>query len=569
MREATVVMTWQRSDRRESNMKRDHRAAYRRAFLAVKAFLSVTAVGAMAHASGLEIPEIGALGLGRGGAVVANPMDPSTLAYNPAGILGLPGLQVSLGSNLGSFSQCFQRFGGYRQSNDVAVEVAGTRFATSNYAAPPNGMDTPYPQTCANPSLAFAPNLGVTYRVLPNLAFGIGAFPPHTTGREGVFPDQVMTANGPAPSPARHLLYEKRLFLFYPSFTAAFAPVPWLRLGGSLQVGFASFEYATHLNPLPDAAQSPDSDIKLTLRAGGTFVTGNAGIQVILPRYFTFGAKFQYMPELNIAGIGGGTAEDMYYSANAMTRAARTTTFDVGRLIAQPPWHLRTGLRFAMPRAGRPDAWTAAHALRNTLADGRSIERSYDPMRDDAWDLEVDFNYEQTSLLSQTALDPRGSIVVGGGVPIAFREDLPGMPGTGTRINIRSDFRNTMGVRVGGDWNVIPDRWTLRAGFSAETGASSPGNSQIHLPTYDSFSAHFGTSFRHKWFTVNFSYAHVYFVPYEDRQGARYIITTLALDPNVTDACPRTGGAVGGCDTNRARYSASMDLVAINFSGRW
>jgi hypothetical protein len=530
-------------------------------------------VQADAYASGLEIPEGGALGLARGGAVIARPTDALALMYNPAGMVALPGAQFTLGSNFGSFSQCVQRYGNYANEDQTAIFLDGTRFAGSRYAA--SGTTTPYPRMCNNPSLALAPNLAFTYRILPNLAVGIGAYPPHSVGREGVYPDSVMTSNGLAPSPLRHLLYEKRLLLFYPSLSIAVAPLPWLRIGGSFQVGLASFEYATHLNPNDGsgAAQSPDGDLKLTLRASGTFVTGNVGVQVILPRFFTIGVKAQYIPQLNLTGPGGGTAIDQYYSSNASTLAQRTTTFDVGSLIAQPPSHVRAGVRFAMPRAGRPNAWESAHRLaaNNTVANGRNFEDSYDPMRDDAWDLEVDFNYEFTSSLGQTSVDPRGMINAAG-IVVPFRNDMPGMPGTGTRINIRSDFANTFGVRVGGDWNVIPDRLALRMGFSGETGASVPTLSQLHLPTYDTFSAHLGAGLRFGWFTANVAYAHIFFVPLEDPTGNRSIITTRAINPDpmiANNPCPAQSGRNGACNINAARYEASMDLVAINLSGRW
>jgi hypothetical protein len=527
----------------------------------VAALIALSGTGT-ARASGLEIPEGGALGLGRGGAVVARPTDAMAVTYNPAGMLGLAGAQLSLGSNLGTFTQCFQRYGNYANEDSTGIVLDGTRFEGSTYAA--SGRQTPYPRTCNNPSLAIAPNLAFTYRILPNLAVGISAVPPHTVGREGIYPDSVMTANGLAPSPARHLLFEKRLLLFYPSLSVAFAPVPWLRLGATLQVGIASFEYATMLNPndMSIFEQSPDADIKLNLAASGVFVAGAAGIQILLPRFFTIGIKGQYVPELNLQGIGAGSTIDQYYSNNAATLAARTSRFDVQSLRAQPPSHIRAGVRFALPRPGRMNAWESAHRLarNNTVANGRNIADTYDPMRDDVFDIEVDFNYEFTSSLGLTSVALAGTIKAGG-VMVPFNPNKP--------IVIRSDFNNTFGVRVGGDWNIIPDVFAMRMGFSAETGASRAGLSQLHLPTYDSFSAHIGAALRFKWFTANLSYAHMFFVPLEDPTGSREIITTAAIRGEPLCPAGSTGNRSGSCSVNAARYEASMDLVGINLSGRW
>jgi long-subunit fatty acid transport protein len=518
---------------------------------------SAASVSGEALASGLEIPEGGALGLARGGAVVARPTDALAVAYNPAGMLGLAGAQLTLGSNFGSFTQCFQRYGNYATEDDTGITTANTPFAMSSYAA--SGSVTPFPRTCNNPSLALAPNLAFTYRILPNFAVGVSAVPPHTVGREGIYPDSVQTINGLAPSPARHLLFEKRLLLFYPSVSVAFAPVPWLRLGATLQVGLASFEYATMLNPQDGSfsEQSPDADVKLTLRAGGTFIAGAAGIQVLFPRFFTFGIKGQYVPPLSLSG-DNGEAVDQYYQTNMQRRS----TFRIDALRAQPPSHIRAGLRFAMPRAGRPNAWESAHRLAraNTLANGRNIEDTYDPMRDDVFDVEVNFNYEFTSTLSETEVALSGQITAGG-IAVNLNPMNP--------IKIRSDFRNTFGVRIGSDWNVIPDRLALRMGFSAETGASTPGLSQLHLPTYDSFSAHIGAALRFGWFTAQLSYAHMFFVPLEDPGGRREIITTAALRGQTLCMANSTNTRAGSCSVNAARYEGSMDLVGLNLSARW
>lgn len=526
--------------------------------------LALAALGSAsaASASGLEIPELGAVGLGRGGAVVARASDASAMLYNPAAMLGLAGAQVSLGSSFGSFSQCFQRFGNYANEDQTGVVVTGTVFEGSRYAA--SGMSTPFPRTCNNPSLSFSPNLAFSYRILPNLAVGISAAPPHAVGREGIYPETVMTANGLAPSPARHLLYEKRLLLFYPAVSVAFAPVPWLRLGATAQLGYANFEYSTMLNPNDQSGfeQSPDADIKLTLGAQGLFFAGAVGAQVILPRFFTIGVKAQIVPQLNLQGPNQGRTVDSYYSTDMTTLARRTSQFNISALQAQPPSHVRAGVRFALPRPGRPTEWESVHRLaqNNTVANGRNMADTYDPMRDDVFDIEVDFNYEFTSSLSTTSVSLDGTILAGG-VMVAFDPTKP--------IVIQSNFNNTFGVRVGGDWNIIPDRFAMRMGFSAETGASRAGLSQIHLPTYDSFSASLGATLRVSWFNVGLSYAHNFFMPFEDPTGSREIITTAALRGEALCGPTTMGNRSGSCSINAGRYDASMDLVAINLSGRW
>jgi long-chain fatty acid transport protein len=525
--------------------------------------LALAAVAPQSFGSGLEVPEAGAIGLGRGGAVVGRSSDPSTMMYNPAGLVALPGFQMTLGANFGFFSQCFSRYGNYTSSNDVSIGLAGTRFENSHYADRP----TPYPTVCNNPSLGLAPNLLMSYRILPQLAVGIGLFTPHTVGRDGTYNDSVDTINGPAPSPARNLLYQKSLILLYPTITVAAAPLPWLRIGLGIQPSWGSFDYSTNLSPIDGSSQSPDLDVKLRLRASGMFVAGNAGIQILLPRGVTLGVKGQWVPPLDFTGPGAAEAVDRLYSnSNEVGMRTSTTMWSIDHLRAQPPWHIRAGARFAMPRPGHRGAYESAMAMANTRANAGNIAASYDPMRDDAWDIEVDFNYEATNSLDRTGIMGSGTIMAGG-----LSANAP------ANIMLRSYFRNTYGLRVGGDFNVVPDMLALRAGFSAETGAVVEGYSQLHLPTYDSLTAHFGGSLRLGWFTAHLSVAHLFFAPIDDPNGRRITITPAAanLPPNMSDmppmteACPAAPSGKAACMVNAGRYVASMTLVGLSLSGRW
>lgn len=531
---------------------------------AFAAFAALTASGKQAWGSGLEVPEAGAIGLGRGGAIVARPTDPSAMMYNPAGLVALPGFQMTLGANLGSFSQCFSRYGNYSSRDEVAVNLDGTRFQGSNYA---NGS-TPYPTVCNNPGLALAPNLLMTYRILPQLAVGVGVFTPHTVGREGTYDEVAMTANGLAPSPARNLLYQKSLILLYPTITVAAAPLPWLRLGFGFQYGYGTFDYSTNLSPVDAASQSPDLDVKLRLRANGTFIAGNAGIQVLIPHGLTLGIKGQWLQPFDFTGPGAAQSIDALYAADQTDagRMMRTSTWNIDHLRAQSPWHIRAGARFAMPRPGHQGAYESAMAMANTRANANNRAQTYDPMRDDAWDIEVDFNYEATSTLDRTGVEGSGTIMAAG---LSARAPA--------NIMLRSYFKNTYGLRIGGDYNVIPNVLALRAGFSAETGAAIERYSQLHLPTYDSLSAHFGAALRLRWFTANLSFGHLFFAPIEDPEGRRTTITPAASmnPPNMSDQppameiCQAMAGGRDACRVNAGRYVASMSLVALSLSGSW
>jgi hypothetical protein len=124
---------------------------------------------AVAMGYGVEIPENGAVAFGRGGAFLTRASDASTVMHNVAGIMGLPGLQVTIGSNVGVFSHCFQRTGNYDGgSTGASVDATGTRFAPAGSGdAPYASGSVPYPEQCKEFGLGLAPMvLGLSVLVL-------------------------------------------------------------------------------------------------------------------------------------------------------------------------------------------------------------------------------------------------------------------------------------------------------------------------------------------------------------------------------------------------------------------
>jgi long-subunit fatty acid transport protein len=523
----------------------------------VLALVAGAVLPSTAWAYGVEIPENGASAFGRGGAFMVRSSDPSAVMHNVAAIVGLPGLQLTLSSNVGAFEHCFQRTGnggnyeGTGSPAGATIDPTGTVFETmpgSGDARYINGR-TRYPEVCKEPSVSLAPMLLGTYRINRYVGIGFGIFAPSTQGSAQNFPDRVMASDGTgsflAPSPARNLLYRKSLLVLHPVVAVSVQPTRWLRVGLSLQPSIGRFQFGLNANAVRSQAQSPSSDVLIELDATGFFMAGSAAVQVLPTRFISFGAQFQYNGPIDASGTANNRAN--LYAANPAN--VISSSFTINSMQVQLPWTLRGGVRYNLPRAGRP-----------TQDDGTG---TYDPMTDDVFDIEAMFTYEGTSSLSRT------SLVNSGGIRIDNAGTTVNAPPT---ITIESALTDVVGFRLGGDWNVIPGTLAVRAGMSYETAGVSPNLAQIHLPAYAGASVHAGLSYRWRWLTIAAGFGHFFFDGNNASSANRNVTvpgtTQIPINtPGMAATCPESGSGQGAeaCTINRGTYRASFTAGSLQF----
>jgi len=83
--------------------------------------------------SGFENASFSAKSLAQGNAVVARPQDPSTISFNPAGLMELPGIETNLGLQMYNF-RVFHRnqvTGDHNQNNGKLLLIP-TLYLTAN-----------------------------------------------------------------------------------------------------------------------------------------------------------------------------------------------------------------------------------------------------------------------------------------------------------------------------------------------------------------------------------------------------------------------------------------------------
>jgi long-chain fatty acid transport protein len=126
----------------------------------------------------------------------------------------------------------------------------------------------------------------------------------------------------------------------------------------------------------------------------------------------------------------------------------------LSEFVYRIPPEVRAGVRF---HASRPDAVRAF-----------DMARVRDPLHDDVFDVEVDGSYTWNSLAS--SIDVRFREANGQGVLMTAPTNVP-VPPNADRV---TGYRDSIGVRLGGQWNVVRDVFGLRAGGWVETRSQDP-----------------------------------------------------------------------------------------------
>lgn len=519
---------------------RSHRGRVRGGqVFAALALLTVRSGDALA--GGTELGAVGVEAVGRGGAFVARASDPLALNHNVAGLAGLAGVQWTASMNVGLWRHCFARDGRY-DGVESGVSTGSTVFADSDYAT----ARPAYPEVCNELSPTVVPQLVVTWRPKPWIAFGAGILTPAGIGSQR-FPDRVVTDNGLAPSPSRYMVLATNVAIIHPTFGVAVAPTSWLRLGAAIQPSFGHFAGETMANAI--GSQSPATDVRTAADAWGFFWAGSVGVMVQPAPWITFGAQL-HLNESPVVFSGTSTATVRPYASDP----SRVHTSQFESVVTLPlPSLFRFGVRFASMRDGAPAVWA-----------------DRDPMRDEDFDFEVDFHYETSSQLQQVVTRSTGVVEVEPGM---------GAPAT-PEVVLRRSWRDTFGMRIGAERNVIPGTLAIRAGFSwdlgAQTGARTYNGQEIgwnpdagiDTAGYDTFGLSAGASYRWRWLTVDFAYQHVFTAGQTVVEGRASTVSGTA--PITPAACARGAGypGPGACTNNQGVYTAAYDVFSIGLTGR-
>ncbi len=464
-------------------------------FVAAAVVSSLCLLPGIARASSvMEFPDNGSEQEGRGGAWVARASDPLATFYNPAGLAGQP-TRVTLQANLSMQNTCFTRV---KASNDVTND--GTAAGGT------------YPQVCQNGSLFPDPQLAFTYRLTDRIGLGIAVLGPSAVGNV-TWPDFI---NGGTPSPQRYLLVSSNVVLLTPTIGIGWEAVDNLRLGAAFIAGTApSIDFINASPAIGDATSPPtpgNNDVRSELKAHDYFIPG-----------FTLGALWTPIDRLDVAAwykymapidaTGDVTTQAFYYQyAYKNPNSSQIVYGDTAlpncndptktnnpcgnggnaKVKVTLPMEAKIGVRYHQPRSDVPQQL-----------------HTRDPMATDVFDVEADFTWANDSAFDNIQIRFPAGLPANPGIPSA---DLP------PNADVRHNFKDVFGVRVGGDYNVLPDQLAVRAGAFFETQAANTTYQNIDFDAADRIGFAVGAQYRIKFsetkgnaLDLMLGYGHVFF----------------------------------------------------------
>jgi long-subunit fatty acid transport protein len=392
-----------------------------RRLVASAAFALIAAVGASAHADGGYFSGVkGARASGRGGAFTARADDLSAVMLNPAGLSRLGTSVIQVGNRFSFNERTFKR----NPTLDWGAETDVPRYVEF---AP---VENQAPWQVLDPFIGFGSNFG-----LKDWGFAFAVFSPAGTARE-VYP---------ADGGQRYMMVRRNAQIIDYNLSAAWKYHDVFGVGATLQwIAVPTLEYGLIIDGETGRAAGPVTsslDIRATIKGSDLF-TLNAivGAWVRPSDNLELGFSAQVLPsEIKAKGKLGVALVKPSPTVTGITLNREGTPADDVTLSLPLPMTFRLGARY------------------RHLEDGEEL-----------FDIELDGVYETWSAVDRFQLDSNN-------LTADYRQQL--VP-VGV-INVDKQWRNTIGLHLGGDYALLPKLATVRAGFYYESPVAPAAYSNI------------------------------------------------------------------------------------------
>ena len=478
--------------------------------------------------------------MGRGGAGFARADDPSLMFRNPALLADLWDDQALLGAHFVLADSCMQPTGAYGW-NVANPDVSDFGDGPIYLQAGPddrdlNGKplvgygDDPFPKVCSQGALPFLPQVGLSMKLGDDLGVGIGFFPPDNAAlnqwgnRDGT----LDTPKGKRPNPLRY--YDSHLSTsFFSILTAVgYRLADWISIGAGFQWNMVIYETTTWTTA--HTARDPREDIRADVFGRDLFIPGViASIQLRpfdgldIAAGFKWSDRIAGKAKLDLTSGVFGTGEVFEYQSAAglpKTLGSTIPSFTPNQranVDAPPIWvpQATFSLRYAQRIKPKPPDTKAGHE-----AAGGVVE---DHMLNERWDIEADATYYFTSvydhtltstnsaMLTLSSIDPFGN-------PGSFNPSVGKCELDKATKQCVSSLRvlekpykgkDQLSLRFGGDYNLMPGLFAIRAGVSYETDGQDAAWLNVMRYMFGRLGVHGGLTVRlaHKT-DVSFGFAH-------------------------------------------------------------
>ena len=457
---------------------------------------------------------LGAEATGRGGAFTAKADDLTAVSYNPAGLAKIGATLIQVGNTFSCNASSFTRaptldYG--QHPNSETGQYPLVPFAKVNNQQPWQTLD---------PMLGVASNLG-----LRNWGFALAAYAPPGISREG-FPLSGGQRYMMVSREAIILNYVASVAWKYRDVFGIGATAQWIdvpRLNYSLVIDGSVFSQTA--NPV-----SSPYDMLATSKGTSAF-TFNA----------VLGAWYRPVPFLELALSGQVVPANVVAHSNLSVTALDPGTLGDVTLTRNGPAASDVTLTLPLPMLFRSGA-------RYRHLEGKR----------EIFDIELDVEYETWSRVKRFSIDTNGLVANAQSV-----HDIA----LGT-INIDKNWRDTVAVRLGGDYALMPDRLTLRAGAYFESAVASPAYLDVDFPGGLELGGSLGASLFLRRFELAIAYQlrvqPSVSVSEADARVYQQVPGSPCLSPYTSSSCnPNILGQPSPV-VNAGTYSATTQLVALD-----
>ncbi len=484
--------------------------------------LAITAGTGRAHAAGVEDTAEGTVALGRqAGYVRVN--DYHAVWQNPANLALVPSKDVGLELRVPVFHASFDRtpnpnYEYLATESFDKVNNSGSRMPTGSV-----GFSMPLPR-------GFGVGVGVfTPSGTPKVKFGNGAI-----NTINVVPamETLPGTSGARESPSRYMLIDRNVTTAFLMAGVGYSPIPQLRLGLSVGGGFVDVKFKNVSSLIGGTLQDAEvlSDVKVldafvprtTLSVAATPLDS-----IDLLATFTYTGDISADGDLTVTGNGFSTAPTG--NCASATPGPKCKVNDVTLKIPYQRFEVLLGGRYAQRRNKR--------------------ERTLDPMRDEVWDVELNGYWSQTSHVDKYSLQIRKP---GETQQIQLASDPNQAPAPlPENATLFHGWKDTYGIRLGGDYNVIQDFLALRAGLGFETKGVPKQNMNLDYWPVQKTTISVGATVKLGRWKIHAAYAHQFNQTVDVKAGQGNLKEVVALMPQAAQVI------------NDGKYKSSLDVFSL------
>jgi len=500
---------------------------------------------APAQAAGWYLGELGTRALGRGGADIVNPEDPSAIWLNPAAITNGHGLQLRIdGTFVFANSEFIRDCGERNDCGPIDVErdygdgrvyvVDGDArdeaddefifFPNSDNLGKfgqPSNLDG---HALLNQALVQPiPEIWLTWHLdtfgLDGVAFGAGIYAPQAGAFQ--FGEEEFS---------RYTLIDRQLLEVYYGVTAAYRFRNWIAVGASVQGVSAGVNQNVKLPADPYGNENPDYDITTHVEATQHFIpSANFGMWTNPFSGLEFGGSVQlgrtveargpmtltaFGPEVQ-ALMDGGLVDIVQEDPQAFVN------FNLAPIY-------RVGVKY-----GRSDLF------------GSGI----------GFDVETDFVYEDWTAYDHIYLETTGI-----GISLSGNPAEPLDP-----VIQPKDYVGAFSTRIGGELTFLDEMIAARSGLWYESSAIPNSTYAVDLLNGEQVGVGLGAGAKLFGVRVDVGYAHVFL--FDRVVGDESIVHTAAVPAGIGNAEPRTRIAMGSYKTGYDMLSISLTVMMDEMFG--